>query len=375
MPVDAEQSPGTGDASASLGAYACEAPARQKHVDALLRAIPVTRMVDYGVPLGDALRVHQTVQAGGRSWDGECEALAQGYASMAIESGANGCVATAMYAWRSASALLQCAQLAFNDDTDRKRELYLAAHDALLRYANLTRDVTELRLQAQGGALYGWVVHPAARISSAVVILGGLSGWGGAYLDMGRALARRGVLAILAEGPGQGLTRMSSGLSLNLQTLAMLRVFVDHARDLGAGHVGVWGNSFGGLFAAHVAAMDHQVGAVCINGAPMKPEVPAFRTAREQMHALFGTSSEPALAAVLRAMSLDEHRHRVVGAMLVVEGGRDPLVEAGSQAAFFSLGQVGRTRLMGWEDGEHTVYNRAGERNARIADWFAEQLA
>ena len=373
----AQASPGMGNTTTGLTADATEIQAREKRLAALLRAVPVTRMVDYGVPLGDALHVHQAAQAGlATSWDVECEILAQGHADRAAEATAKGRVVTAAHAWRSAAGLLQCAQLAFNEDTVRKRELYQAAHSALLRHGALAGDVKELRLQAQGYTLYGWTVDPdLPQATSAVVVIGGLSGWGGVYLDMGRALAKRGVLAILAEGPGQGLTRMRSGLHLDAQTMPLFQTFVEYARSLGARHVGVWGNSFGGLFAAQVAAMDHGVAAVCINGAPMKPEVPGFRTAREQMQALFGASSESQLAAALADVALEEELHRVAGAMLVVEGGRDPLVERGSQASFFRLAPPGRTHLLCWEDGEHTIYNHAGERNAQVADWFAEQLA
>lgn len=28
-----------------------------------------------------------------------------------------------------------------------------------------------------------------------------------------------------------------------------------------------------------------------------------------------------------------------------------------------------------FDDGEHTIYNHAGERNAQVADWFADRFS
>ena len=106
----------------------------------------------------------------------------------------------------------------------------------------------------------------------------------------------------------------------------------------------------------------------------MVPALPPFRTAREQMDAVFGTASEPELAARLAALALDPRVHRTSAAMLVVEGGRDPLVPLGTQQAFFGLSGAAEKSTLSWLDGEHTVYNHAQERNDRVADWFAQQL-
>lgn len=63
--------------------------------------------------------------------------------------------------------------------------------------------------------------------------------------------------------------------------------------------VGVQGNSFGGLFAAHLAAQDKRVRACVVNGAPATPQLPPFRTARAQFAAALGTDDEDQLTAVL----------------------------------------------------------------------------
>lgn len=350
---------------------------RIKHLAALRRAVPVTRMADYGVPLGEALAIHAwTAEDEPAAWDDACQHLAQRHQRTAVQAEQEGCGAAASAAWRAASALLHCGQLAFNTDQPRKIALYEEAHEALMHHARLSRDLAAITLPSVQGDVHGWVVRPPrGLVRAAVLVVGGLSGWGAAYLDMGRALAARGLLAILSEGPGQGLTRMRGGLHLSAATLPAFKAFLNHAEDLSSPRLGVWGNSFGGLLAAHVAVNDVRVQAVCVNGALPLPAVPSFRTAREQMQAVFGVKNDDALEASLRHLAFHPEVHRKVNAVLVVEGGCDPLVALGEQAPFLAIAEPGRGSTLTWEDGEHTIYNHAMERNDRVADWFAEQLS
>jgi len=344
-------------------------------VAALQRSIPITRMVDYGVPLGDALRVHEfTSTDAPESWDDVCEAQARRHTTLAEGALRTRCTRTASQAWRAASALLQCAQLNFNADLPRKKTLYDLAAQAMAQHAALSTDLTACVVPTPSGNLHGWIVHPPKAVLAAVVVVGGLSGWGISYLNMGRALASRGILAVLAEGPGQGLSRLREGVYLNERTLPLFSKFLNAAGASSASRFGVWGNSFGGLLAAQLAARDPRVRAVCINGAPMTTSVPTFRTAREQMEALFGTREEQELTDRLGMLSMDPQRQQFAASTLIVQGGRDVLVPLGEQLGFFALSTAEEKSVLTWDDGEHTIYNHADERNSRIADWFAAQL-
>lgn len=350
--------------------------AQRKHLDAMRRAVPVTRMVDYGVPLGDALSIHLASSApDAAEWHLLCEALALKHEEHALLSERDGHAQTAANAWRATYALLQCAQLAFNHDTPDKKALYQRSHLAMLRLAQLRPEINLVNIKTAQGRLFGWTVAPEhSRPLGAVLIMGGLSGWGGVYLDMGIALARRGIVAILAEGPGQGMSRMQEGVYLNAATELGWTSFLEVAQTLCEGSIGVWGNSFGGLFAARLAITDSRIQAVCINGAPLIPEVPPYRTPREQMYALFGCNEDEQLENNLRSLRLRLGVDITDAAMLIVEGGADPLLERGAQADFLSITRSRDTSTFTWIDGEHTIYNYAQERNDRIADWFVSRL-
>ena len=81
------------------------------------------------------------------------------------------------------------------------------------------------------------------------------------------------------------------------------------------------------------------------------------------------------------AAHVDERRFDSVAALftdtavLVVEGGLDPLLPLGGQAPFLRLSDAPGGGVLTWPDGEHTIYNHAAQRNAQVADWFARHLA
>lgn len=341
---------------------------RAKRLEAIRRAIPVTRMVDYGVPRTVAERVHRaTSVSAGSPWEDVCAGLADD-----LEVGPH--AGPDVVDWQAITALLQCAQLPLNDDAGRKHDLYHQARDAMTAYCAVTEDVREVVLHGDDGPMYGWEVSPTVQPVGGVLIVGGLTGWGSVYVNQARSLAAQGFHVVLGEGPGQGLTRLDTGIILSPKTFGRFTDFIDHLEDAAGPNIGVWGNSFGGLFAARIAIADRRVSALCVNGAPPKPVVPEFRTARESMYPVFGTTDDGELGTILAELTIDSSVDRVGAGVLVVEGGADPLVALGEQEPFLHLTEEARRSRMTWSDGEHTIYNHAPERNRRVAEWFTQEL-
>jgi pimeloyl-ACP methyl ester carboxylesterase len=151
--------------------------------------------------------------------------------------------------------------------------------------------------------------------------------------------------------------------------------FVDYARECTPGRpVGIWGNSFGGLFAALTAVRDRRIAACCINGAPTRAEIPPFRTAQEQLAAMFGVGDAAELTSVLPSLVFDAKHAPLICATLVLEGGADPLVPEGTQRSFLDGNRHPLSRVETWPDGEHTIYNHAAARNKLAAVWFVAAL-
>jgi len=337
------------------------------------RAMPFTRLTDCGMDPADARRLLADTEAG-LPWQDAAAILADTQLERARGAEANGHTITARQARWFASAALMFAQMAFQTDTAEKRQLY-ARHTAVT--AALAPEVERVEIPHRAGVLGGWLCLPAGPPRATVIVWGGLSGWGAAYLPVAKTYTERGLACLLAEGPGQGESRLRHGLYVDERVTDGFTRFVDlvEADPRLGGAVGIQGISFGGLFAAHLAAADPRVGAVVVNGAPAVPSVPEFRTAREQMAAVVGTDDLGRVAEVMDALRFDPDKHRIRCPLLLLHGGRDPLATYDDQEPFLRAADPATSTVRIWPDGEHTLYNHAAERDALTGDWFAERLA
>jgi len=350
-----------------------DAPVLDPAVAARHRAMPLTRLVDCGMDAADARALHAR-SAAGEGWADAGTVLAAARLDKAHRALAARHPLTAVIQARWAAGAALFAQMADNQDTERKRALYRRYTETVSFVADLD-GMRRVTVPYACGQLTGWLRRPAGRPSAGTVIVwGGLSGWGAAYLRTADAVTARGLACLLVEGPGQGESRLDHGLYMDGQTPSGFARFVDAVTSDVAlpGPVGVMGNSFGGLFAALLASQDPRVAACVVNGAPPAPEVPEFRNAREQMDAAFGTQDGGTLAATLRQLRFDPSWQRIGCPVLVLHGGADPLVSHQQARAFADASPRGH--LESWPDGEHTIYNHADERDALAADWLADVL-
>jgi len=337
------------------------------------RAMPFTRLTDCGMDPADARRLLADTVAG-LSWQDAAVVLADTQLERARLAETNGHTVTARQAHRYASAALMFAQMAYQSDTAEKRELY-ARHTAAT--AALAPEAERVEIPHRNGVLTGWLCLPAGPPRATVIVWGGLSGWGAAYPPVAHAYTARGLACLLAEGPGQGESRLRQGLYVDERVADGFARFVDRVEvdpRLG-GAIGIQGISFGGLFAAHLAAADPRVGAVVVNGAPATPTVPEFRTAREQMAAVVGTDDLGRVAGVMDGLRFQPDKHRIRCPLLLLHGGRDPLARYEDQEPFLHAADPATSTVRIWPDGEHTLYNHAAERDALTGDWFTEHLA
>lgn len=339
-------------------------------------AMPVTRMLDYGMDPWDANHLSRSsVQI---PWDIAASELAQAQIARAQNAVQHGCGITAAACFRRATAAFNFAQMAFNGDTDDKRKLYQCLVDSYRSAAELdTRTVVErLEIPHRDSHCVGWLVRPTVVgiAEGVVIIVGGQSGWGSAYHRQAEALADRGLATLLLEVPGQGETRLFNGLYLDRSVDDAFRTALDvmaDREDLSPLY-GVWGNSFGGLLAARAAVADSRFTACCVNGAEIDPRPSQFRTAREQAAALTGARDEQELARILESLWLDPTADAMHASLLVLHGAADPLQTLDAATAFMPLSKDASIRV--WDDGEHTIYNHSAERTEFVADWFGMKI-
>lgn len=340
------------------------------------RAMSMPRLLDYGMDFADATALFARTGAG-EAWHEVAAQLGRERLSRADRAETEGLAFTAAEERQRAIAALVFAQMAFNFDVPEKRALY----DELVSVCHALGRVSDLpfaRCEASFGdrRLIGWLVRPlSSRAAGTVVLFGGQSGWGIAYLPVARALARRNLATLLVEGPGQGETRMEQGIYLDVDTDAAYSAWIDVILDDPTlGTPGIWGNSYGGLWAARTAAHDKRIAACCVNGSFATPGILPFRSAFEQSTAMLGTEDRDALEANFARLRFDPTAMRIDCPLLVLHGGADPLVNLPDQQPFLEAA-TGEATLKTWPDGDHTIYNHSFDRTTLVADWFAARLA
>lgn len=346
-------------------------------VGAWHRAMPFTRLVDCGMDHADARELLYST-ASGSDWGERASEIGERRLVAARRSVADGHVTTGREHAGFAAAAFNFAQMAHNLDTPDKRAGYQRHVDAVRLLCELSGGLlSEVSVEYGAGELSGWRAVPSDSTPvGTVVVWGGLSGWGASYLNTAAAYTRRGLACLLAEGPGQGQSRLFHQVPARPDTVdgfsRLIDVVADDPRT--PGRIGLQGNSFGGLFAAHIAATDPRVAAVVVNGAPAAPTMPDFRSPREQILAFLGLADIDEAREMLGGLRFDPSSEPITAPCLVLQGGADPLAGPDSQAPFAEAATHPQSATVTWPDGEHTLYNHATERDALLGDWFYDQL-
>ena len=340
------------------------------------RAMPFTRLIDYGMDHADARRLLDDTVTG-TPWQDVARTVGTAQQDRAASALREGYLVTAGEALQFAAAAFMFEQMAHEQDDDAKRAAYGRHLEAISSLAALRPDRLErLEVEFRHGKLSGWLTIPGRSIVGTVILWGGLSGWGAAFFQVAKAYNRRGLACVLAEGPGQGLPRLEYQLWLDALVIEGFARFVDIVENDARldGPIAVQGNSFGGLYAAHLASRDERVRACVVNGAPPNPDLPEFHTARVQMTAAMGNGDAKYLTSVLDALAFDPLKHPIHCPLMVLAGESDPLAPSEVQRPFCDAGGQSTTRLVTWPDGEHTLYNHAAERNAVVGDWIVNVM-
>ena len=344
----------------------------------MLRAVPVTRMVDYGAPAADAERFAAAVSAG-EEWVSVGVDLAAGHRRDALASDAAGLPSVAQHHHGAATALELLAQLGLGSDDSARRGIYQRAAADLLRSAGGWQRLTARR---DGRYTVCWLsATDVMRPTTVVLIWGGTTGWGPVYARMAAQLAALGVAIALVELPGQGLARLIHGSVLDAEYIGAVDALLDVlAARLGPGtHFALYGNSVGGLLAARAAAALPRVAATIVNGGMARPADTLRRYPRQRgaWAAMTGLSDEAELVEFLQSFAFDSREERIERPVLILHGVADPLVTTADVGAFAASVQPGAdssSLIVRMPDGEHCLYNRAGERDAFVAAWLRAVL-
>jgi pimeloyl-ACP methyl ester carboxylesterase len=346
-------------------------------LDALLRAVPASRMVDYGLPPALAGTYRAAVERGA-----EWVTVGQQLAAIVghnVETTEQGGLAGLSAHQRLSAALLRCvAQLGYEDDRSGRVALYRQAIEDFAAAA-VALDYDRIEVEVGSRWVTAWLGLPAdGRPAPVALIWGGTSGWGPVYHRMAGRLRAAGIGVALVELPGQGEPRLFHGSVLDRDFTTVVSALIDVISDRadGVGSFGVVGHSMGGLLAARAAIADPRLQACVVNGGVARPRelVEHFPRQRQQWQLLLGATSDTTLFDALDELALDPVRDRLRCPALVIHGGADRLVTATDVAAFGVAAPHAGSLIVRFRDGEHCIYNRADERDELIAEFLIRQL-
>jgi alpha-beta hydrolase superfamily lysophospholipase len=348
---------------------------------AALRQFSLERMMGYGVHHADAIELRGRVTAGD-AWQTVATDLAA--ICLAPPEASTAPASAATYANRlyRASALLRMSQMMMLADDDERREIFARAADLYREAAALTDDREQLVVETGEGPLAGWLYRSqnGASVGSAVVI-GGVEGWAMDFGALGLELARRGVDALVLDGPGQGESRMVHNHYLTKTWVRSYQgLFDDHATRTGGGPLAFVGNSMGGAVAMRLASQDARIVACCDNGGPRAPRgspggAPANTSFFRKMMAHCGDVTEAAASEIWRTINPMAPDASVTCPLLVVHGGLDPLVSSEDARSVFEWSSSADKQMVIYSDGDHCVYNHSDDKHNLISDWVSHRLS
>jgi 2,6-dihydroxypseudooxynicotine hydrolase len=288
---------------------------------------------------------------------------------------------TAAGAWQRAALAWHWGKFVFVDDPAQQRAAHERTVACFLRAAPALTPPAELVRVPYGAttlAAYLRVPRGTGLASPPVVIMvPGLDSAKEELQATAEYFLARGLATLAVDGPGQGESADELPIEPAYEKAASAAVdFLQDRAGLDRDRIGLFGVSLGGYYAARAAAYEKRLRAVVALAGPycfgldwddLPPQTRAMFQARS------GAKSPEEARARAAELTLEAAAARIDVPLLVVGGGRDPIVPARHQER---LAREAKTaELVLYPDGGHGVTNRAFESRSLMADWLAARLS
>jgi alpha-beta hydrolase superfamily lysophospholipase len=343
-----------------------------------LRQYALERITGYGVDYADAIELRARVLQG-EEWQSVAQTLAQDLISAVERAEPLVTGPTRATLYYRISALLRISQALMLKDSDNRRDIVRRSVDYFARAAQYGAAREHVQIETDGGMMTGWLVEPKGdRALGSAIVVGGVEGWAMDFDCLGTALAARGVNALLLDAPGQGETRIIRGHYLTSRWMDSFRKAIDFVEQRFAdAPIGIVGNSMGGGIAIAMTNNDPRIAACVNNGGIIKPSLArqAGPTFFSKMVAFCGVADEEQAVAIWDTVEPCKPGTNGDYPLLVVQGGRDPLVNDDHARMFMAQTPTKNKQMEWFSDGIHCIYNHLADRDVLISDWMSVRLA
>jgi len=343
---------------------------------AALRQYSLERTMGYGVDYADAVELRARVLTG-EAWQSAATALAEICLARSGNTLDQVGVATKIAYFRRASALFRMSQAMMLADSDERRKIFSRAASLYEQAATMAGDCERVSIETGKKPLIGWLFHAQGEAVASVIVIGGVEGWAMDFDSMGRALAARGIDALLLDGPGQGETRFVHQHYLSKEWRDAYRCVLDflerRSPELPIGFVG---NSMGGSFAMAIAVEDERIRACCNNGGPFAPWLaPQGTTFFSKMTAFCGVETAEEAVARWETVTPGAPGPNTDYSLLMIQGDEDPLVSTPIAQMLFDNVPMKDKQMVIFSDGDHCIYRHKQDRDILISDWLRSTLS
>jgi alpha-beta hydrolase superfamily lysophospholipase len=360
-----------------VNAYSSPDEVADPQSQAALRQLSIERLMAYGVHHADAMELRGRVWAG-ESWQTVTTDLAQACLSPPETAAAQVSDQTKINRLYRASALVRMSQMMMLDNSVERSEIYSRAAKLFQEAAALSNDRTRTLIETPNGPLASWL-YPSAlpQTHGRVLMIGGVEGWAMDFVEMALACAARGLEVLALDGPGHGESRMALEHYLSRDWETSYRAVFDWLeRREPALPFAMIGNSIGGSFAMHLASRDERIIACVNNGGTSAPHMARPNASFfQKMTAHVGQVSGDEAEAVWATVKPADPDHPVRCPLLVVHGGKDPLISDGDAQNLFNRAASEDKQMVVFSDGDHCIYNHADDKLSLICDWVLSRVA
>jgi 2,6-dihydroxypseudooxynicotine hydrolase len=338
----------------------------------------IHRMLSDGVHYHDLLQLRASI-SGPEAWCNAWMAAASVHENVARGALQRGARLTAGEAFWRAALYCHFAQGYFTDDVPEKKLAANRRKQALFLEAApfLNPPLERLEIPFRGEVAPGYLRRPIGADRPACVLLfGGLDSTKEDSLRLSNLLVERGLATLAFDGPGQGEMLSRMRLIPDYEAIVSAAIDVLEARkDIDATRVGVVGRSTGGHWACQAAAKESRVRAAVAWGlayhARNMPQMPP--TVQKRWLRASGLRTIGEAVKYFAGYDLDGVASRISCPLMVVQGGRDPIVP--SEGVDLLKRQVkGPLEILSWPECGHCCHERYHITKPAMADFMAQHL-
>ena len=294
----------------------------------------------------------------------------------ALADGARLTAGTAL--WRAA---LYChfAQGYFTDKFPEKKLAAETRKQALFREAAplLNPPLERVEIPFRGDVAPGFIRLPVNTVRPPCVILfGGLDSTKEDSLTLSNLMVERGLATLAFDGPGQGEMFHRMKLIPDYESVISAAIdFLEKSTAIDPARIGIVGRSTGGHWSCQAAAKDKRVKAAIAWGlayhARNIPQMPT--TVQNRWTRAAGLRSAEEAVAYFKGYDLHGVASRITCPLLIVQGGRDPIVPPESLELVRQ--QVkGPVEVLSWPDSGHCCHEQSHITKPAMADFMLRHL-